>query len=114
MSERYSNNTTTGSFSMADLTELAKTLTPKPQPIMAFQGTAAQLAAAVQAERPPTSPLLWGIAPPDPFIGLDVIEEDGWVYIGTTRQLAETRKRWGSLTVARRFAEFTKAKPAAP
>jgi len=105
MSEQPMNNNTTSSFSMADLMKLAAKI-PKPEPIMAFQGTAAQLAAALPAPAPP--PFVGPVVMPSPFLGLDVVEEDGWVYIGTTRQLSEAQRRWGSLSAARRGADLFK------
>lgn len=102
--EGGANNGTTAGVSLSDIMSLAARFT-KPEPIMAFQGTAEQLALAIQAERPPVNPLLWSIKPPDAFCGLDVVEEDGWTYIGTTKQLADARKRWGSLSDARLASE---------
>lgn len=104
MSERYANNNT-ASFTIADLMKVEAKLT-KPEPIMAFQGTAAQLARAIPAS--PLPPFVGPVVMADPLHGLDVVEEDGWVYIGTTQQLAEARKRWGSLTEARRGADLFK------
>ena len=101
----YANSSTTSSFAIADLMKVAAKIT-KPEPIMAFRGTAAQLARAIPES--PLPPFLGPVVMADPLHGLDVVEEDGWVYIGTTTQLAEARKRWGSLTEARRGADLFK------
>jgi hypothetical protein len=90
------------------LATVRKVMPPRDEPIMAFEGTADQLRAAVDAEnaRNGVAPL---IGPSDTFWGLDVGEEDGWVYIGTTKQLHEARDRWGSLGEARRVFESLQA-----
>lgn len=89
---------TTSSYK--ELLDLTRTYGIRPsEPIVAIKATLAALGGAIaEASVKAGVP---GVFLPSPLDGLDVVEEEGWVYAGTTRQLAEARRRWGSLTMAR-------------
>jgi hypothetical protein len=92
---------TSGPFAVPGFASLAERLGPPPRgPIMAFEGSAKRFAAWFRQCGRPEAQLAWA----DRLAGLDVVEEDGWVYIGTAAQLREARDRWGSLGLARQIS----------
>jgi hypothetical protein len=97
-----SNSASVGPTDLGRTMELARGLMPKASdPIHCFRGTVADLQAAVNAENVRAGlPVVLGAC--DTFHGLDIVEEDGWVYLGTSLQLCKARDRYGSLGTARR------------
>lgn len=104
--------TNSSRVTFADVLKLVGSLGPAPdRPIRAFRGTVGDLRAAVDAENARLG-LGLDVGSCDTFWGLDVVEEDGWMYIGTARKIREARVLWGSLTLARRAAEMLDASAA--
>jgi hypothetical protein len=102
----YTNTSNSASFGSADLATLADRVLPPPPdpPVYAFEGSLDAFLTAFQAAGGRIG--LRGPIAFAPLDGLDLIEEDGWVYVGTTRQLRAARDRWGSLGLAKWFGEL--------
>lgn len=95
------NGATTAGITMESLRATMAKLTRPPEPLYAIEATLGQFweacrkAGASEASPGPAWPFL------SPLYGLDVVEEAGWVYVGTTKQIADAIKRFGSLSAAR-------------
>lgn len=114
MSESYTFNTAAASLTtLADLKAMLASMRrlapPAMTPIIAIQITPEKFHEATHAAGfrgwTDPSPRLCGF----PLDSMDVVPELGWIYIGTPGQLADTRKRFGSLTKARAACEQLEA-----